>query len=550
MFNKSETTTLKNTTILYVEDEEDIQRTTAEILGKFVKKIILAKDGIEGLELFKSNSETIDIIISDVNMPKMDGLEMSKAIKEINHNIPIIITSAYSDTDYLLKSIDIGIDKYVLKPIDIEQLVQKMIYSLHYFQLKDLYTDSLTGLKNRNHLIKHFKDDDEHISMACINIDRLSMINDLYGFEIGDKVIVELTNKIIKTFEDESENSIYSLDSDKFIVAYKGHDTDKFQQIVADLQEEIQSTSFIIDGCEIYLTLSVGIANNDFGTGLKLFNNTMRAIQVSIENQKSITTYSEKIDLGQSYQNNIKWIKEITNFKKDKHFNIYLQPTFHNGSSDIKYYKVLFRHIDEDGTVTEAGSFLDIIKKAKLFLNVIKVVLEETINILRLNEDIKLAMIISFDDISDSDTYAYIIENIKNNSDISKRLIMVISESEEITDYQVVNNFIKDAKEYGIAVGLDNFGSKYSNFNLLTKLDNISYLKIDKSIIEEIEHDEAKRLLIDIIVAYCEEEHIETIAGFIENENLYRIIRMTGVDLIQGYYMGMPQSAKELGFNS
>jgi diguanylate cyclase (GGDEF)-like protein len=542
MFPQADVSTLKDTTILYIEDENDIKDATSEILNKFVNRILLASDGKEGLEIFKNNSDIIDIVITDINMPKMDGLEMSREIKQINNNIPIIVTSAYSDTNYMLDSIEIGIDKYVLKPIDIEQLIKTMTHSLHYYHLKDLYTDSLTKLKNRNFLLKNLKAQIvDPQCMACIDIDRLTIINDIYGFEIGDKVILDVANKLKAQFNEENGCGVYSLEADIFIITSSSKDHEDFSAKIGEFQHNIQFSTIIIDDCEIHLTLSIGCADFRFGKGLKLFNNTMRALQYSIEYKKPKIVYTDEIGIGQSYKNNVKWIREITNFSKDKHFTVFLQPTYHNGSSDISYFKALFRHIDNEGNITDAKEFLDIIKKAKLFSNVIKMVLEEVIELLRLNSELKLAMVISFDDLNDPDVYAYVLTLLKNNKDISSRLIFVLSESEEITNYEVVNNFILDVKQYNTRVGLDNFGAKYSNFNLLTKLNNISYIKIDKSIVEEIENDEAKRLLIDIIVAYCEEEGIETIAGYIENDNLYRIIRMTGVDYIQGYYLGKPQ---------
>ena len=111
---------LKNITILYAEDEKSLREITLNILKGFTKKQYVAENGLEGLELFKEHEEEIDLIITDVNMPHMNGLEMIKAIKEINPNIPIIVATAFSNTEYLLEAIDIGVDKYILKPIDMK----------------------------------------------------------------------------------------------------------------------------------------------------------------------------------------------------------------------------------------------------------------------------------------------------------------------------------------------------------------------------------------------------------------------------------------------
>ncbi len=112
---------LKNITVLYVEDEDDIRKTTSQTLDKLFKKIYLASNGEEGLDVFNQHKSEIDIIVSDINMPKKDGLAMVSDILLAN-NIPVIITTAYTDEKFLLKAIDIKIDKYITKPIKLKEL--------------------------------------------------------------------------------------------------------------------------------------------------------------------------------------------------------------------------------------------------------------------------------------------------------------------------------------------------------------------------------------------------------------------------------------------
>lgn len=173
---------LKNVTILYAEDEKDLREVTHQILKGFTKKQYVAENGQEGLELFKAHEKEIDLIITDVNMPILNGLDMIKEIKKININIPIIVATAFSNKEYLLEAIDIGVDKYVLKPIDIAKLLQVMSQSLIYHELKNLYTDTLTNLPNRNKLKKDLEENNMDL-MALLDIDEFSTINDL--FEIG-----------------------------------------------------------------------------------------------------------------------------------------------------------------------------------------------------------------------------------------------------------------------------------------------------------------------------------------------------------------------------
>ncbi len=106
----------KELSILYVEDDYDIRVQMENIFNKFFKKVIIAENGKEGLDTFNKNR--LDIVITDIRMPIMDGLDMISEIKSLDQNIPIIITTAFNDTDYLMKAIELGIDKYIVKPVD------------------------------------------------------------------------------------------------------------------------------------------------------------------------------------------------------------------------------------------------------------------------------------------------------------------------------------------------------------------------------------------------------------------------------------------------
>ena len=109
--------------ILYVEDNQEARESTEIILEEFFKSIIVAVNGQDGLDKFKQNQENIDLIITDINMPKLNGLEMTKEIRKINNNIPILVLSAYNESGFFMESIKLGVEGYLLKPIDIDQFL-------------------------------------------------------------------------------------------------------------------------------------------------------------------------------------------------------------------------------------------------------------------------------------------------------------------------------------------------------------------------------------------------------------------------------------------
>jgi len=117
----------KNLTLLYVEDEDELRESLEVYLKKLFANVIACKNGQEGLDTYKEND--FDIIVSDIQMPIKNGLEMAKEIKEIDIHQEIIITSAYSDSSYFLDSIAVGINGYIIKPIDYMQMNQELYKS-------------------------------------------------------------------------------------------------------------------------------------------------------------------------------------------------------------------------------------------------------------------------------------------------------------------------------------------------------------------------------------------------------------------------------------
>ena len=114
---------LNRLTILYVEDDDTIRNELSQLLSNFFQTVYSAVDGEDGLNVYKENKDDIDIVLSDINMPKMNGIDMITAIREINNSVPVFFSTAHSDNEFLAQAIKLRVHEYIVKPIDIRYLL-------------------------------------------------------------------------------------------------------------------------------------------------------------------------------------------------------------------------------------------------------------------------------------------------------------------------------------------------------------------------------------------------------------------------------------------
>ncbi len=126
---------LRTLTVLYVEDDADTSGPFAEFLRRPVGTLIVAANGEEGFDAFLQHSP--DIVITDILMPVMDGLTMAAKIREVNKTVPIIVVTAFEQTNYLIRAVDIGVDRYVTKPVNSQLLLEALLKTAHILRAEE-----------------------------------------------------------------------------------------------------------------------------------------------------------------------------------------------------------------------------------------------------------------------------------------------------------------------------------------------------------------------------------------------------------------------------
>lgn len=421
------------------------------------------------------------------------------------------------------------IAEYISIRHDITQLVNQKN------ELKTLAnTDTLTKLGNRNALKEEFENDEE-IFLILVNIDSFSQINDFYGHEIGDATLVEFASKLQENCSMNEELKLFRVSGDEFAILTVGMPAHNVVKKAQEIVEFINSHAYEVEDetVELNVTVSISLEKKD-----ELLITADMALKIARREAKDLIVYDKKMSLDKEYENNMLWTKKIKEAIKNDKIVLFFQPIVDNSNGKIRKYESLIRLIDEDDKVITPYFFLEIAKKAKLYKQLTKIVVQKSFEKFREN-DFEFSINLSIDDILDKEIHSYILEMLEIYN-ISDRVIFEIVESESIENFDEVEKFIKSVKGLGSKVAIDDFGTGYSNFEYLMRLE-ADYIKIDGSIIKEILHNKNSEIITTIIVDFAKKMGIQVIAEYVENEEVFQKVKELGIEKSQGYYFSEPK---------
>ena len=425
-----------------------------------------------------------------------------------------------------------GIIEYLALRDDVTELVQSQKKLRKAFS-----TDILTSLGNRFKLL----DDYTRLKqayLAIVDIRSFKEINDFYGYEIGDKVIIELGNRVFDYFEEEAYE-VYRLQGDEFGVLANGTllPEQDFIEKLKKLPTILDRNPFIIEDYHPEIDLIIGIATNRED----LFTEADIAHKTAKKRNKHFLQYSKELKTSDEYKNNLLWTGCVKKAITQGRILSYYQPIVNNATQKVEKYEALVRmatECDEDKIISPFF-FLEIAKKARLYNKITETMIANSFAYFA-NRSEQFSINLTADDIVNDDVVVYLMTML-DKYNIGERLVLEIVESESIQNFEEVGHFMRRVKEKGCQIAVDDFGTGYSNFEFLLKLKP-DFLKIDGSMIKNIHQDPDAYNVVETIVAFAKKNKIKTIAEFVSEEIIFDIVTDLGIDYSQGYYFGEPKA--------
>lgn len=398
------------------------------------------------------------------------------------------------------------------------------IFSLIKENEKNLRYDRLTNTLSR----AAFNEDEKNnklLKSILIDIKQFNKINSMIGYEGGDYILQKLA-LTLKSF-----GEVYRVGADKFII-----NIDKTKDHIAialEVHETIQNLDITYKGFTLPINVNIGITDTQ-----PMIKTAELAISSNTGNNEVINIYNTTMDDSQSAKQNIEMLKKVNQALKDDLIRPFFQPIVSLESKQTIKYESLVRLIDGEKALSPYF-FLDITKGSSTYQSITKTVLKKAMELVK-RENIEVTINISFEDIEDQNTMNYINFFLMTNKEYSHLITFEILESEHISNFQIVENFIKMVKKHNCSIAIDDFGSGYSNFEYLFKLEP-DIVKIDGSLIKDIHTNEKSRIIVESILGLAKKSHIKTVAEFVDNKEVDKIITDLGIDFAQGYYYSPPK---------
>jgi len=398
---------------------------------------------------------------------------------------------------------------------------------------KEIYlTDKLTGLHNRLKLIEDLKNK-KNVKLILINIDSFKEINNVYGYEIGDKVLKTLAERL-KSFVSNHNLWVYKLSGDEFAILVDRHfPQNAFKMFINGLIYYVESNPIKINDYLIKIDITLGIADGTEENLKNLLEKADMALKYAKQQKKHYMFYRKDLDIQKKYQENRYWLNVLKNAIKQDNLIAYYQGIFNNKTNKIEKYESLIR-LKLENKIISPFFFLEVAKKSKLYPEITKKIFSEAV---KYAKDHEISINLSVMDILNEHTVSYILNTLKNNN---LKITFEILESEGIENYAEVCQFIKNVKEYGCKIAIDDFGSGYSNFAHILNLD-VDYLKIDASLIKNLDTNKNSQIVVETIVGFAKKLGIKTVAEFVHSKEVFDKVVEMGIDYSQGYYISEPK---------
>ncbi len=471
------------------------------------------------INIFETHNELITLNINYDNFPK-EELEL------LNHyNVKNLLAVPLRDLNGNLEGF-IGVDNPTLFMEETKVFKDLSFITLNFLEKNKLlnklnklsFFDTHSGLKNRNAYLEHIKAYSElapqTLGVIVLDIKSLKIINDLHGYEYGDRIILDLATLLKSSFHTPH---IYRLGGDEFVVLCEDLLETEFEDTISDFQTLMKTQSF-----ELNLGYAFNIMQHD------------EHFVVNFNERSQVKGYTQLLLKNLEY--------EISNNK----FTVYLQPQIDLSSNKVIGAEALIRKYDSKGFIKPPNTFLPFYEKESIISHIDYYVFKTICKYIQDLESkgYKNALRFSVNFSRKSLTSPNVVQNllnICNSANVSPDYFIVeITETVTGIDDAHLIELINEFNNAGFLISLDDFGSGYSNLAIISKA-NFHEIKIDKTIIDTFLFNKKANIITKWSLDLCKNfNNTISVAEGVETKEQCEALRQFGCNIGQGYYFSKP----------
>ena len=407
--------------------------------------------------------------------------------------------------------------------------------------------DELTGHLNRNALreelagaIESAKAESRHCAFLVASIDRLAMINDSFGFDAGEEVIMGVGERLSRTLR--GTDIIGRIAGNKFGVILKNCSEREIAVVGSRLRASVRANIVETRSGMVAATCSVGAVwlPQAASTSQEAMLRAEQALDKARANGRDgFAAYQASTQRETARLRQMQIADEVVLALKENRLKLAYQPIVQARSRQVSHHECLLRMVKPDGSILTAGHFVPAAEQMGIVHLVDRFALEATINKLRAHKKVTLAVNVSGTAASDPAWLQDFVEYVRTARDVADRLIVELTETAALHHFEENSRFVSQLRELGVRVAIDDFGAGYTSFRNLQML-RVDTVKIDGSYVENLSASPENQVFVRTLVGLARSFDIKTVAEWVSSEDDAALLQNFGVDYFQGFHFGQP----------
>ena len=394
--------------------------------------------------------------------------------------------------------------------------------------LDHIYNDGLTQSYSKEKFLADsalYKNRD----IVMLNMKNFSQINATYGFTVGDEIL-RLSATRLQTI---LERKIYRIDSDEFIFI-----SDEVNDDITHINHHFNDDPLHVTKGDINIrtSFSFSVVHGEEYDPLRKLSLGIK--QAKNEPYKQHIYYKEQ-DVNDEFIKFNAYLYDAIFAQQDARIIPYFQGIYNNKTGEIKKYEALAR-LEVDGKIYAPYYFIEIAKNSGFFTEITKIMIDKSFAYLTQHaKDITISINITEDDLHSKKLKEYLLERLAFYHLKSEQIILEILEGVSTSGAKNSIIQLKELKEAGFKLSIDDFGVEYSNFERISELD-VDFIKIDGKYIKNLDTSEKSYKIVKAISEFASSMDIDVVAEFVENERIQKIVKEMDIAFSQGYCFSVP----------